>query len=163
MTTFHAARIVDELKKNGVTHTVWLPCSDTAAVHRAIAAEPGIRSIPVCREGETMAIAAGLWGGGKIPVVFVQNTGFFESGDSVRGICIDAQIPLVMVIGYRGYTRHGCTADSAARYIEPILHAWHIPYFMVESDADVDWISLAFDEARRTSRPAAVLIGKGCV
>ena len=75
-----------------------------------------------------MAIAAGLWIGGKVPVVFVQNTGFFESGDSVRGICLDADIPLVMMIGYRGYTRHGKTTDSAAKFIEPILHNWQINY-----------------------------------
>jgi len=160
--TLHAEKIVQELNKNNVTHTVWLPCSDTAAIHRAIMMERSIHSIPVCREGETMAIAAGLWIGGKAPVVFVQNTGFFESGDSIRGICIGASIPMVIMIGYRGYTRHGPTKDSAARFIEPILHAWQINYYLIESDTDVDRISLAFDEAQRMSRPVAVLIGKEC-
>ena len=161
--TLHAAKIVQELKKNNVTHAVWLPCSDTAAIHRAIKTEPSIHSIPVCREGESMAIAAGVWIGGKIPVVIVQNTGFFESGDSIRGIGLGASIPMVIMIGYRGYTRHGPTKDSAARFIEPILHAWQINYYLIECDADVDRISLAFDEANRTSKPVAVLIGKeGC-
>ena len=160
--TLHAVKIVQELKKNSVSHTVWLPCSDTAAIHRVIFEEPSIRSIPVCREGETMAIAAGLWVGGKVPVVFVQNTGFFESGDSIRGICLGASIPLVIMIGYRGYTRHGPTTDSAARFIEPILHTWQINYYLVERDDDVDRISGAFDEANRTSKPVAVLIGKEC-
>ena len=58
--TLHAATIVEELKKNGTTHAVWLPCSDTAAIHRVISGEKSIHAIPVCREGETMAIAAGL-------------------------------------------------------------------------------------------------------
>ena len=158
----NAETIVAELKKNRVTHTVWLPCSDTAAIHRAILADAEIHSIPVCREGETMAIAAGLWAGGKVPVVFVQNTGFFESGDSVRGIGLGAEIPMVMLIGYRGYTRHGRTTDSAARYIEPMLHTWRINYYLMESDADVERISMAFEEAEKTSRPVAVLIGKEC-
>ena len=119
-----------------------------------------IHSIPVCREGETMAIAAGLWAGGKVPVVFVQNTGFFESGDSVRGIAMAADIPMVMFIGYRGYTRHGRTPDSAARFIEPTLHTWRINYYLLESDADADRIGMAFEEAEKTSKPVAVLIGK---
>lgn len=161
--TLHAEAIVNELKKNHVTHAVWLPCSDTAAIHRTIAVEPSIHSVPVCREGETMAIAAGLWIGGKVPVVFVQNTGFFESGDSIRGICLGAAIPLVIMVGYRGYTRHGPTKDSAARFIEPILHTWQINYYLIEGDADVDRISLAFDEAHRLSKPVAVLIGKECL
>ena len=107
-----------------------------------------------------MAIAAGLWIGGKVPVVIIQNTGFFESGDSIRGICLGANIPMVIMIGYRGYTRHGLTKDSAARFIEPILHTWQINYYLMESDADVNRISLAYEEANRTSKPVAVLIGK---
>jgi sulfopyruvate decarboxylase TPP-binding subunit len=161
--TLHAATIVDELKKNNVTHTVWLPCSDTAAIYQVISEETAIHSIPVCREGESMAIAAGLWIGGKIPVVFVQNTGFFESGDSIRGICLGANIPLVLMIGYRGYTRHGKTTDSAAKFIEPILHTWQINYYLLERDTDADRISMAFEEANRTSKPVAVLIGRECL
>ena len=51
-----------------------------------------------------MAIAAGLWVGGKRPVVLIQNTGMFESGDSIRGLALDVDFPLVMMIGYRGWT-----------------------------------------------------------
>jgi sulfopyruvate decarboxylase TPP-binding subunit len=147
------------VEKN-VTHSVWLPCSSTAAIHQAIKSEPSIHSIPVCREGESMTIAAGLWIGGKTPVVIVQNTGFFESGDSIRGICLGASITMVTMIGYRSYTRHGRPKDSSARFIEPILHAWQINYYLIECDADVDRISLAFDEVNRMSKPVAVFIGK---
>jgi len=156
----HASIIVEELKENGVTHIVWLPGSETAFMHQAMVAEPSIHCVPVCREGESMAIATGLWVGGKTPVVLIQNTGFFESGDSIRGLCLDVGVPLVIMVGYRGYTRHGLTTDSAARYIEHILHAWEINYYLVESDSDVGRVSLAFEEAQRVSRPVAVLIGK---
>ena len=66
---------------------------------------------------------------------------------------------MVMVIGYRGWTRKGPTPDSAARYTEPILNAWGITYYLMERDEDADRISLAFEEATRTSRPVAVLVG----
>jgi hypothetical protein len=49
--------------------------------------------------------------------------------------------------------------DSAARYTEPFLHAFRINYYLVEQDADGPRISLAFEEARATKRPVAVLIG----
>ena len=64
-----------------------------------------------------------------------------------------------MMIGYRGWTRHGATPDSAARFTEPILHAWGISYYLVETDADVERISTAFDEADRSQRPVACLMG----
>ena len=41
--------------------------------------------------------------GGKKPVVLIQNTGMMESGDSIRGLALDINLPLVMLIGYRGW------------------------------------------------------------
>jgi sulfopyruvate decarboxylase TPP-binding subunit len=112
-----------------------------------------------CWEGESIAIAAGVWVGGKNPVVLIQNTGMFEAGDSIRGLGIDIEFPLVMMIGYRGWTGHGITKDSAARFTEPILHACGINYYLVESNDDVDRISVAFEEAERTRRSVACLLG----
>jgi sulfopyruvate decarboxylase subunit alpha len=155
----HPTAIIDELKKNDVSHVVWLPDSETNFMYHMLQAEPTMDLVPVCREGETMAIAAGLWVGGKRPVALIQNTGILESGDSIRGLGLDVSQPLVMLIGYRGWDRHGVTRDSAARFIEHILHAWGIDYYLVEVDDDAPRISLAFEQAESTSRPVAVLLG----
>ena len=155
----HPSAIINELKKNDVTHVVWLPDSETNFMYELLTGEPTLDLVPVCREGETMAIAAGLWVGGKKPVVLIQNTGIFESGDSIRGLGLDVHQPLVMLIGYRGWSRHGLTNDSAARFIEHILHAWGINYYLIETDDDADRISLALAEADRNQRPVAVLVG----
>ena len=155
----HPAAIINELKKNNVTHVVWLPDSETNFMYELLTGDPTLDLVPVCREGETMAIAAGLWVGGKKPVVLIQNTGIFESGDSIRGLGLDVHQPLVMLIGYRGWSRHGLTNDSAARFIEHILHAWGINYYLVETDEDADRISLALAEAERNQKPVAVLMG----
>ncbi|MDP6302720.1 MAG: thiamine pyrophosphate-binding protein [SAR202 cluster bacterium] len=151
--------IIDQLKKNDVTHVVWLPDSETNFMYERMAAEQSVALVSVCREGESMGVAAGLWIGGKKPVVLIQNTGMFESGDSIRGLGLDIGFPMVMMVGYRGWTRHGVTADSAARFTEPILDAWGINYFLVETDSDVDRISVAFEEAERTQSPVACLMG----
>ncbi len=155
----HPASVIAELKKNNITHVVWLPDSETNFMYQLLTNEPTLDLVPVCREGETMAIAAGLWVGGKRPIVLIQNTGIFEAGDSIRGLGLDINQPLVMLVGYRGWSRHGLTTDSAARFIEHILHAWGITYYLIETDADADRISLAVEEAERTSKPVAVLVG----
>lgn len=152
--------ILEEFKKNKVTHVVWLPDSETNFMYQAMLSEPLLDLIPVCREGETIAIAAGLLVGAKKPVVLIQSTGMFESGDSIRGIGLDLKLPLVMLVGYRGWTRHRVTKDSAAFFAEHILHAWGINYYVMEDDGDVDLISLAFQEAEETSKPVAVLVGR---
>lgn len=155
----HPASVIAELKKNHITHVVWLPDSETNFMYQLLNNEPTLDLVPVCREGETMAIAAGLWVGGKRPIVLIQNTGIFEAGDSIRGLGLDVNQPLVMLVGYRGWSRHGLTQDSAARFIEHILHAWGITYYLIETDEDADRISLAIEEAERTSKPVAVLVG----
>ena len=152
--------VLREFKKNGVTHVVYLPDSETNHLFIAMEEDPDIDVIPVAREGETMAIAAGLTIGGKKPVCLIQNTGMMESGDSIRGMGLDINLPLVMMIGYRGWTRHGATPDSAARFIEPVLDAFGIRYYLVEQGEDMDRISMAFTEAEETNRPVALLMGR---
>ena len=155
----HHAAIIEELKKNNFTHVVWLPDSETNFMYQLLTNELTLDLVPVCREGETMAIAAGLWVGGMKPVVLIQNTGIFESGDSIRGLGLDINQPLVMLVGYRGWSRHGITTDSAARFIEHILHAWGISYYLIETDDDAGRITSALEEAERTNKPVAVLVG----
>ena len=62
-------------------------------------------------------------------------------------------------VGYRGYTRHGVNQDTAATYTERFLNAFGIQYYLVENDSDAERISIAFEEAQRTQRPVAILVG----
>ena len=151
--------LVQEFKKNGVTHIVTIPDSETNYLYELLKEQPWLDIVPTSREGETFAIALGLTVGGKVPVCVIQNTGMMESGDSIRGMAIDAGFPLVMLIGYRGWTRHGVITDSAARYTETFLHAMGINYYLIETDDDAARISIAFEEARANNRPVAVLVG----
>lgn len=151
--------LVEEFKKNGVTHVVTIPDSETNYLYELMRAQPWLEIIPAAREGETFAIAFGLMVGKKVPVCLIQNTGMLESGDSIRGYALDSGWPLVFFVGYRGWTRHGAITDSVARYTEPFLNAFGITYYLVEQNADGPRISLAFEEARAKNRPVAVLIG----
>ena len=151
--------MIEEFKKNGVTHVVTIPDSETNYLYELMKEQPWLDVIPASREGETFAIALGLSIGGKVPVCLIQNTGMMESGDSIRGMALDAGFPLVMLVGYRGWNRHGVITDTAARYTEPFLNAMGVNYYLVEQDEDASRISIAFEEARAQKRPVAVLVG----
>jgi sulfopyruvate decarboxylase TPP-binding subunit len=93
--------------------------------------------------------------------VLIQNTGFFEAGDAFRGTAYNMGIPLVSLIGYRGYKTMEPGAprvDTAATFFEPTLKAWNIPYTAMHSDDDIGQIDQAFKKAAETSLPTAVLI-----
>lgn len=151
--------VLDEMKKNGVSHVVWLPDSETNWLYMLMKAEPTITLVAVAREGLAFSAAAGIHIGGKTPIILIQNTGLMESGDSMRGWALDLNIPVVLMVGYRGWTRRGVTKDTAAVYTERFLNAFGINYYLVENDADAPRISVAFEEARKTNKPVALLVG----
>jgi phosphonopyruvate decarboxylase len=151
--------VLAELKKNGVTHVLWLPDSETNWLYTLMKAEPSLTLVPVSREGLAFSGAAGVHAGGGKPVILIQNTGMLEAGDSMRGWGLSLNIPVVMMVGYRGYTRHGVNTDTVADYTEPFLMAFGIKYYLVERDSDADRISVAFKESREKRRPVAVLVG----
>ena len=151
--------MVEEFRKNGVTHVVTIPDSETNYLYELMEEQDWLDVVPVSREGEAWGTALGLNIAGQVPVVLVQNTGMLESGDSIRGMAIDAGFPLVMIIGYRGWNRRGVITDSVAKYTEPFLTAFGIDYYLVEQNEDGDRISHAFDQARKTNQPVAILVG----
>jgi len=156
-----AQKIVDELKKQEITHAVGVPDNGSARIYELLRLETGIEVITVTREGEAFAIASGLYVGGKKPVIIIQNTGFLESGDAIRGTVVNMKVPVVVFIGYRGYhnrDRDGQWVDSVATFLEPTLKAWNLPYEMLETDADVPCIARAFEQAAETSLPSVVLL-----
>jgi len=92
-------------------------------------------------------------------VVLHQNTGFFESGDSIRGMALDLHLPLLLLIGYRGWKRDHPLTDSAAIFTEPILDAWNIRHYLIENDEDAGKITTGYEEAQKTKHPVVILIG----
>jgi sulfopyruvate decarboxylase TPP-binding subunit len=68
-------------------------------------------------------------------------------------------VPVVLMVGYRGYTRHGVNSDTAATYTERFLMAFNISFYLVENDGDSERITTAFQEAEKTRKPVVVLVG----
>jgi sulfopyruvate decarboxylase subunit alpha len=151
--------VMAQMKANGVTDIVWLPDSETNFLYLLMSSDPDLRLVGVTREGHAMSITAGLFAGGRKPMILIQNTGMLESGDSIRGWLMGMDIPVVMLVGYRGYTRHGVITDTVAHYTERFLMAFDIPFYLVENDADADRISIAFKQAEKTRKPVVVLVG----
>ena len=154
-----AEGVLKEIKKCGFTHLVFLTDTKVRFIHEALLKEKDITPVPFCREGEGIAIAAGLVIGGKKPVLLFQNTGLYESGDSIRTVALELRLPMLMIISYLGWKHDAPMTDTAGIYLEPVLDAWGIRHYLVETDGDVGRISKAWEESQQTSRPVAVLIG----
>jgi len=159
---FDGPSVVAALKACGVTHVIWVPDTEVGAWEAALSAPDGLPLIRVCREGEAFAVAAGLWIGGKKPLVVVQCTGLFEAGDALRNVLHDMHIPLFFVVGVRSYYLHqeGKTADSCPVFAEPIMQAWRVPYVVLDRRHGAADLAAAYRQAQAENRAGAVLIAE---
>lgn len=155
-----AKEVLAEFKKIGITHVVCNPGTELKFIYDALAEQQDIVQVPVCNEGETEGIAAGLILGGKIPVVMHQNTGLFNSVDTIRGLGLEYKLPLLLIIGYKGWHRTAPIVDSAAVFTEPVLEALGIKHYLLETAEDAGQISKAYAETTGTGKPVAILIGR---
>jgi sulfopyruvate decarboxylase TPP-binding subunit len=162
MTGVSAAKTVPILKDLGISHVVTIPDAESRHLFDALTGDSEIEVISPTREGEGLALAAGLWVGGRKPLVILQNTGLMEAGDALRGCGIGPSIPLLLLVGWRGYA--GAIAgqlpmDSAYPFTEPLLDAWQVPHWRLMSDDELPVLVEMDRVASATSKPAAVLFG----
>lgn len=156
------ASVVAALCDCGVTDVVWIPDSDIGRWEPELSAAAGLRLIRVCREGEAVALAAGLLLGGRRPVVVVQCTGLFEAGDTLRNIIHDMRLPLFLIVGVRSYFAHqkGASADTCPIYTEPIVRAWQLPYVLLDDRHTGADLTAAYRRAQADGRAFAVLLAE---
>lgn len=152
----------DVFQRLGISHVVWIPDSEVGVWDQALGAASSIRLIRATREGEAIAIAAGLQLGGARPLVIIQCTGFFEAGDSLRNFVHDLKLPLAFVIGLRSYTAHqaGRSADTCPVFTEPILQAWRLPYQILEKGFRADQLHDGLNKVYSSDRAGAVILGE---
>ncbi len=172
-------RILAALAEEGITHVTGVPDNTSGPLFDALAAHSRIRLVRITREGEAFALASGLWMGGALPLVVIQNTGLLESGDSLRGTAVRMGVPLPVVVTGRGYAkmeRAGLgpgaertrdlmvrpDVDSVALLTEPTLRAWGVPFDRADGPTAPALVR-TIGRARAEARPVALLVSGGLV
>jgi sulfopyruvate decarboxylase TPP-binding subunit len=117
----------------------------------------------VCKEDECIGIAMGLAMCGKRALTLIQHTGLLDSLNAVRGVAVECEQPICMMIGLLQREPDRPPRQSArygVRIVEPILDAMGIAHDLIDTNADVPRIRPAIDAAYVRSRPVALLIGR---
>ena len=132
---FTGPEITALLIELGFTHVIWVPDTAVGPWEKDLDSSQQLKLIRVCREGEAWPLAAGLHLGGKTPLIVMQTTGLFESGDALRNVIYDLKLPLFALIGVRnGLVPE--SKDSAKTFAEPIVQAWQLNAVWINSEAD---------------------------
>lgn len=159
---FSGADVDNVLSDIGFTHVVWVPDSTLGQWEGALASSRALELVRVCREGEAWWVAAGLHLGGALPLVLMQCTGLFESGDALRVALHDFRLPLLSIIGYRSYlNQETLPGDTCLRFTEPLLDAWQLPYRFIEKADQLDQIGDHFRRCRDRDSAGVILLAEG--
>ena len=145
----------------GVSHVVTVPDSTIGQWETGIE-KSGISLVRVCREGEAWTIAGGLYLGGASPVVMIQCTGLFESGDALRNVVHEWKLPIYSIIGYRSYlNQDSLPGDTSLVFTEPILAAWNLDVQFITKPTQFGEIEEHFRECQTASRAGVTLLAEG--
>lgn len=156
--------LITELKRCRIRHVVTVPESWSVDIDRQLRQDQHFTVIPVAREEEAVGVCAGLHVAGRDCVYLAQNGGMLGSVNALAGVARQFQVPLLMLIAYRG--SFGDTAQNAVNQIakgivtEPVLRALEISYVVANTPADLKVIKDVHEYAKAWSRPAAVLMRK---
>ena len=151
---FSGEQISDLLTGLGVTHVVSIPDSTLGQWDRALDANDAISVVRVCREGEAWEVAP--------PIVMIQCTGLFESGDALRNVLHDWKLPIFSIIGYRSYlSQDTIPGDTCLVFTEPVLDAWRIDYRLITEPSQLATIREHYEQCRASATPGAALIAEG--
>jgi sulfopyruvate decarboxylase subunit alpha len=149
------------LERLGITHVVTVPDSTIGPWDDAITGA-GIHMLRVCREGEAWGAAMGLFLGGQHPLVMIQCTGLFESGDALRNVVHDWKLPIPSIIGYRSFLNQDTLpGDTCLVYTEPVLKAWDIDFLLVSDGEELEKGLRHLDRCRSVGIAGCLLIGEG--
>lgn len=157
---FTGTEIVATLSELAVTHVIWVPDSTIGPWEAALDAAESLRLIRVCREGEAWPLAAGLHLGGKSPLVMMQTTGLFESGDALRNVLFDLKLPIFSLIGVRNWLSAGSN-DTAKTYAEPVLRAWGLDCRWLLQPSDKSRFAEHYRRCRGANMPGVALLAEG--
>lgn len=162
--TLDGAAIVRAVKEAGVEYVLSVPDLHTSeGVLKRVAADNELKLVRVCKEDETIGIAAGLSFGNKRALVLIQYTGFLYALNAIRGVACENRMPIVMMIGLLTKEPDVAPRESkkfGPRITEPIIDVLGIEQHYIDTDDDIAKIRPAIDKAYATNTPVALVVGR---
>ena len=131
-----AQTVVEGLKEAGINFAVGLPDSQFHEVYDMITKDPAFKYVGVGNEGEGAAVAMGAWCGGKKPALIIATSGLLVATFSLARLHLK-EIPLVLLIPYRGDLGDPRWMGIYKKYTEPMLNVMDIPYRVVNRSAEI--------------------------
>jgi sulfopyruvate decarboxylase alpha subunit len=153
--------IYNIFKSGEIAHVGYVPDAGHQGLIALCQADPAIGMTVLSTEEEGVALAAGLWLGGKRSALLMQSSGV---GNCVNMFTLteNCRIPLLMLVTMRGEWAEFVPWQIAmGRRTPDILKLMQFDVYRADHAADVeDMVSGALDQAFQSNRSTAVLLGQ---
>lgn len=160
-----ASDLYASMRAEGVNAITTVPDLIQLALHDLFQQADDVKYIECSAENQALTTAMGLYIGGMTPMVMMQNQGLFNCLNSLRSVGIDARIPLVLSVGAFGREVANLGQDTTQskrvclNKVEPVMQALGVPYFHLETAADLPKVAEAFATAREKKCAVVINIG----
>jgi sulfopyruvate decarboxylase subunit alpha len=143
-----AADLITAIKSAGIRFIVTLPdCMTSEHLLKPMLTDPELRVVQVCKEDEGVLICGGIYTAGQRALLLMQHTGLLDSINVLRGVAVEGQNPVCMMVGLLS-KEPGVLPTQSQRYgiriVEPVLDALQIEHHLIEAPVTT---------LRRLSRP----------
>jgi sulfopyruvate decarboxylase TPP-binding subunit len=127
---FGAVELYRGLKAGGVDFAVYLPDSTLPPVERLLRDDPAIMTVPCAREDEGIAIAAGAFLGGRLPVALMEASGLGYAALILARIQVQ-RTPVLLIASRNRALDEPYDYHAASRLVgEAVLGGLGIPYLV---------------------------------
>src|SRR4029450_10147037 len=156
-----AQLVVQGLKEAGLDFTAGVPDAQFIEVYKMLAGGPDIRYVGTANEAEAVGVGFGAWFGGKKPALMLATSGLLVATYHLARGNVRHEVPLLVVIPYRGDIGDPRWLGLYKKTTEPGLDAMDIPYRVVSRSEDiVRTIRECNESARAWLRCIAVILNE---
>jgi len=134
-----AADFLDLLEKEGFNFFTGVPCSYFTPLCDLLSGKETSFHIPAVREDIALGLASGAYLAGKLPVVYMQNSGIGYSLEAFASLPIIYRMPVLVLASYRGPADEGMEEHLVmGEHTEEILRSFKIKYSIFGSSSVED-------------------------
>lgn len=147
----------------GITHAASLPDINLVDLIELLDRDGDMVHVELNREEEGVGIAAGVYLGGGMPALLIQNAGLLNACNALTTTALAFEIPMLLLVWYAGHI-----GDNAfmrlGEVTEPVLAALGIRAFLPADAAEARaLLPKAATLSRMSARPVAILLTKSVI
>jgi sulfopyruvate decarboxylase alpha subunit len=117
------------LEKEGFDFFTGVPCSYLSPLCKALVRKDQSFHVPAVREDIALGLAAGAYLAGKLPVIYMQNSGLGYCLEAFTSLQLIYQIPALVLVTYRGPEDQGWEEHLImGKHTEELLNTFHMRY-----------------------------------